>query len=399
MLLRRSIACLFLALSPVAFAAGCGEVDPVATEKGDAGSEHDAGWRKDSGLRPDSGSNRQRVDGGTSGFCQGRPAGGFCDGEEIVICAEGKEKFRDGCMMGCMPGANPGEAECKGSSMMSFCTGRSDGMYCNGDKLVTCTAEKASMSKTCQYGCSEPQAGMAECKSKPATPMCPMTPASKSSNPTTQQCNYMDWGLSPDGFYLFSQFGMDLDMSTWGNASTCGTMQTEYSNRGCQYSYETMSCISQDTMIPWIQGDVDYKVDTALPRVRKHKGGDVPYPEYFYVAGAQRFGCGALLRVSDPKTGKCVVAYAEDGGPNSTYEMSAEGGRRILDSSPAVLEYLDLRDDCCWGTGNLVYVEWAKSGDKPGQNCTPCTSTPAKAGTESKRTQWDVDALFSTDCH
>ena len=306
------------------------------TESGGGGRVDDAGSVRDAA-----------VDAGGGGYCEGRGTGTYCDGETLITCTQGTETGRMGCAEGCFSTETPGEGSC-----------------------------------------APPL----------EEPMCPDVPASTSPNPTTQKCNHMDWGLSPDGFYLFSKFGMDLDMSTWGSPTTCGIMQTEYDNRGCQYSYEEGECVGQETDIPWIQGDVDYRTDTALPQVRKHRGGDVPYPEYFYVAGAQRFGCGALLRVSDLESGNCVVVYAEDGGPNSTYEMAGEGGRRILDSSPAVLEYLGLQNDCCWGSGNMVYVEWAKPGDEPGQRCTPCTSTPVEAGTEDRRTKWDVDHLHGNSC-
>ena len=220
-------------------------------------------------------------------------------------------------------------------------------------------------------------------------------PEAEPGAPTTA-CNYMDWNLSADGFYLISQFGTSQDPTTWGNSTSCGILQAHYDGYGCRYDALTETCLDNNTAIDWVQGDVDYDYDTLSADVAANMDGDVPYPEYFYVAGAQRFNCGALLRVSNPESGRCVVAYAEDGGPGTTYEGPDYGGRRILDSSPALVEYL-MVTAVGWANSTMMYVEWGLPGDVPGQACTSCESTPAEAGTEDHRTPWDLTHM-GLDC-
>ena len=272
-----------------------------------------------------------------------------------------------------------------------FCTNHSSGFYCDGDDSVTCQSGSEVARETCSEGCSG-----GECEQSEVS--CPTVPSSTSSSPPTEACNYMDWELSPDGFYLFSRFGTDADSTTWGSPSTCGYLQDYYTRKGCRHDRNAGTCLDDRSDIPHVQGHVDYEKTTMLSEIEQHLGSDVPHPEYFYVAGAQRLGCGATLRVSDLATGKCVVAYAEDGGPGTTYEMADQGGRRILDSSPGVLRYLGINDDCCWGSGNLVYVEWGKPGDVPGQSCTPCQSTPVQAGTENNVAPWDPEHMQPFTC-
>jgi hypothetical protein len=145
-----------------------------------------------------------------------------------------------------------------------------------------------------------------------------------------------------------------------------------------------------------VSGSVDYDYDTVMDLVDRYAPGDVPEPDYFYVAGAQRFGCGAVLRVTYPDNGRCVVVYAEDGGPNSLYEGAGYGDRRILDSSPAIVGFLDVVHTG-WANSDLVYVEWGREGDVPGSACTPCLEEPVQAGTEDRRTPYDVEHL-GLDC-
>lgn len=186
----------------------------------------------------------------------------------------------------------------------------------------------------------------------------------------------MDWQRSRDGFYFVSRFGTDGDGTTQGRTTTCGYLQRHYNANGCLYDNQSDECVTGQETIPWIQGHVDYDRARMLALVEEHLEGDVPAPEYFYVAGAQRFGCGALLRVSDLQTGRCVVVYAEDGGPGAAYEKPDKGSRRILDASPAVVRYLQLKH-WGWASSTLLYVEWGQSDDVPGMRCTPCLSSPA----------------------
>ncbi|MCC6750039.1 MAG: hypothetical protein IT371_20405 [Deltaproteobacteria bacterium] len=244
-------------------------------------------------------------------------------------------------------------------------------------------------------------------------------PSMKEASPPTpaDTCDWMDWNLSTDGFYLISQFGTTADDTTMGRGTSCSGLLVHYMNWCCMYDQHQKACVDGQTpqflkchswkdphlpKIPWIKGTVDYAYGTVVNRVWNYfydrKGNlkpaaetmNFPYPEYFYVAGAQRFGCGTTLRVTNTENGRCVVAYVEDGGPGSAYEQAGRGGRRILDSSPALHRYLGNKKSG-WANSSLLHVEWGLPGDRPGQPCTPCQSTPAKRGTEDRRSIYDIN--------
>ena len=271
-----------------------------------------------------------------------------------------------------------------------------NGLWCDGNNLVRCRDDQVASWETCPAGCvSMPPGTNDECA---PLPFCTEVPDAAEENPPTEACNYMDWNLSSDGFYLISQFGTSADDTTWGRATSCGLLQDHYDYHSCRYDVHAGACLDDQKDIAWIQGTVDYDHDTVIRTVDAHAPGDVPVPEYFYVAGAQRFNCGTLLRVSNPANGRCVVVYAEDGGPGEAYEEADRGGRRILDSSPAVVRFLAV-EHIGWANSDLVYVEWGLPGDVPGHACQPCQSVPAEAGTEDHRSPWDLNHMMSSlDC-
>ena len=245
-----------------------------------------------------------------------------------------------------------------------------------------------------------------------------LPPMAESAPPTPADvCDSMDWNLSMDGFYLVSQFGTSADSTTWGRGTSCGGLLTHYMNWCCMYDRHQQKCLDGQTpqflkchswvdphvpKIPWVKGTVDYNYWTVVNRVGAYffdsKGNPKPvadtmafnYPEYFYVAGAQRFNCGTTLRVTNTENGRCVVVYVEDGGPGATYEQAGYGGRRIIDASPALHRYLKTTKSG-WKNSTLLYAEWGLPTDKPGQPCTPCAGTAAKRGTESQRTPYDIN--------
>ena len=227
--------------------------------------------------------------------------------------------------------------------------------------------------------------------------VCIEEPDPVSPDPPIEICNYMDWKLSSDGHYLISQFGTTNDPTTLGRTTSCGWLQGHYDGWGCRYDVRSGTCLSDDHDIPWVYGHVDWDYDEVIAAVDASMGGDVPYPEYFYVACAQRFGCGSLLRVTNTENGRCVVVYVEDGGPNGTYEDEGYGERRILDSSPAVVRYLEV-ERVGWLNSTLMYVEWGLSGDVPGQACTRCESTPAGYGYPWGGTPFDLNHMMDLDC-
>jgi hypothetical protein len=338
----------------------------------------------------------QAVDGGEPDsappdFCTGKADGDWCDGQDLVTCSGGQESGRTLCPHGCDDTLPDGGQACYEPNP-DFCIGKMNGRWCDGDDLVYCLDDDVLWRIYCTDGCvSMPTGTPDECA---YFGFCTTVPDPVSPTAPTEACNYMDWALSPDGFYLISRFGTSNDGTTWGNSTSCGLLQGHYDYHTCRYDVQSSTCLDNDYDIPWVQGHVDYMFNDVIAEVDAHMNGDVPTPEYFYVACAQRFNCGVLLRVSHPENGRCVVVYTEDGGPGATYEGPGYGGRRILDASPAVSEYL-LVDDLGWANSDLLYVEWGLPGDVPGQACTPCQSTPAEVGTESQRSPYDLNHMMS----
>jgi hypothetical protein len=288
--------------------------------------------------------------------------------------------------------------------------------------------------------------------------LCPEIPPRASSDPPGPEtggarCRWMDWDLSPDGFYIVSQFGTTQDHTTMGRGTSCSALQTHYAAQCCLYDIEQDLCLDEDASgqrkvrkwqaprgeepdechvedVPetgppvvieetrtrdywYLRRSIDFNYWTVILRVAKYffpdgkefetipslDLDDFAHPEYFYVAGAQRFGCGAYLRVTNPRNNRCVVVYADDGGPGSSYEGVWHASRRILDASPAVNRFLG-SEGIGPARGDMMFVEWALPGDAPGQPCTPCESMPAMRGTEELRSPFDLAHGFSgaTDC-
>ncbi|QQR88862.1 MAG: hypothetical protein IPJ88_11565 [Myxococcales bacterium] len=256
------------------------------------------------------------------------------------------------------------------------CQNQDDGLYCLAQHLMGCQQGKVVSHDHCARGCVLSE-GMPQCVPEPVVMnpvQCPELPTMQGGVPEVSECNHMDWKRSDDGFYMVSRFGSDHDSSTYGHVTTCGYLQRHYDYHECVYDNVTGDCIQVEYTIPWVQGHVDYSRDDMLAAVEQNLDDDVPFPEYFYIAGAQRFGCGTRLRLSDLSTGRCVVVYSEDGGPGAAYEMPDKGARRIVDASPAVVAYLKL-EHWGWANSTLLYAEEALPEDVPGQRCTPCQST------------------------
>jgi len=331
------------------------------------------------------------------GFCEGKLDGDWCDGDALVTCAADAEADRRPCPDGCVERPLGENDRCATGPTSEFCVGRLNGDWCDGDDLVTCADDAVASRTRCEAGCASMPVGTPdECADAPVD-FCATVPPVASSAPPAGACNFMDWDLSPDGWYLISRFGTTNDPSTLGRTTTCGYLQSHYDYRGCVYDAQTASCIPGAHDMPWVQGHVDYDYDAVIATVDAAGDGDVEPPGYFYVAGAQRFHCGTTLRVSNPATGRCVVAYAEDGGPGARYEQADRGGRRILDASPAVVRYLGV-ERWGWASADLVHVEWGRPGDVPGHACTPCESAPARDGSIASASGFDPNHMLPIDC-
>ena len=329
------------------------------------------------------------------GFCTGKAEGMWCDGNLLVTCSGEVVATWLECPQGCQQMGSAGTDQCKSETQEDFCQDKMNGDWCMGNDLVKCKNDQIASQMNCPGGCLSMPLGTADkCND---TQFCMAIPPMESPQPPTQVCSYMDWHMSPDGFYLISQFGTSNDQTTWGGTTSCGYLQGHYNYHDCIYDNHGGGCQPGDHDIPWIRGDVDYSYDQVISLVAQNMNGDVPEPDYFYVADAQRFGCGAVLRVSYPQNSRCIVVYTEDGGPGSKYEKADKGGRRILDCSPAVLKYLQVKH-AGWLNSDLVLVEWGLPGDVPGQQCTPCQSDPVQQGTEGSMPIWKVSHMMPSLC-
>ena len=106
-------------------------------------------------------------------------------------------------------------------------------------------------------------------------------------------------------------------------------------------------------------------------------GGRQADAEWYYAASKQRFGCGARLRVVNPKTCACVVVQVADLGPDICVEQAA--GYPVLDASPLVTRHLFGASSAGWSEGVLVQATTASAGAPLG----PCTAEPDSCDPQS----------------
>ncbi len=90
-----------------------------------------------------------------------------------------------------------------------------------------------------------------------------------------------------------------------------------------------------DNCIPWCQGRGSAKFDALCPGM---SGPDCERKLGWYTAGADRFGCGSRLRVTNPKTGKSAVVAVIDRGPACWVEDKVD--HWVLDLSYPASYYL-----------------------------------------------------------
>lgn len=96
-----------------------------------------------------------------SGFCSGKQNGLWCDGDNLVYCKNGSITSSDKCDCGCksMPvGVND---ECNGCGD-PFCQGKMSGLWCKGDDLVDCQNGSITSSQHCDHGCVSMPVGTAD---------------------------------------------------------------------------------------------------------------------------------------------------------------------------------------------------------------------------------------------
>jgi hypothetical protein len=97
-------------------------------------------------------------------------------------------------------------------------------------------------------------------------------------------------------------------------------------------------------------------------------GENTTHGSWYYAASRQRYGCGSHLKIE--ANGKCVIAEADDYGPDVCVENAAGGP--IIDASPLVSEHLFGTSSAGWSDHYRVTVTEV-SGSTP---LGPCSASP-----------------------
>lgn len=110
---------------------------------------------------------------------------------------------------------------------------------------------------------------------------------------------------------------------------------------------------------------------------------------WYYMASRQRFGCGAHVKLE--ANGKCVVAEADDYGPDVCVENAA--GKAIIDASPLVSEKLYGEKSAGW-SDRLEVTATVVDDSTPLGPCSASTassSSSSDGGTDSGSTDPGTD--------
>jgi hypothetical protein len=104
-------------------------------------------------------------------FCSGKQNGLWCDGAKLVTCKSNKVSSSQNCPDGCQSMPAGTADKCKAAT--NFCTGKASGKWCDGSKLVTCSGGSIASSSDCPDGCQSNAAGTDDqCKSAASTGFC-----------------------------------------------------------------------------------------------------------------------------------------------------------------------------------------------------------------------------------
>lgn len=118
----------------------------------------------------------------SSGFCAPSRTGTWCDGNQKVVCASGSQVSRVTCQHGCqsMPAGTPDQCAAP-PPPPSFCADRT-GTWCDGNQKVVCDDGRQVSRTTCQHGCQTmPQGTPDQCAAPPPPSAPPPPPSSPSS--------------------------------------------------------------------------------------------------------------------------------------------------------------------------------------------------------------------------
>jgi hypothetical protein len=100
-----------------------------------------------------------------AGFCTGKQNGLWCDGAKLVTCSGGNVAGSQDCPAGCesMPTGVPDKCRASGP-----CVGKANGLWCSGSQLVTCKNGAVAASQFCPNRCqSMPDGVPDQCKAAP----------------------------------------------------------------------------------------------------------------------------------------------------------------------------------------------------------------------------------------
>ena len=104
---------------------------------------------------------------------------------------------------------------------------------------------------------------------------------------------------------------------------------------------------------------------------------------WYYIASRQRFGCGAHVRLTTAT--KCVVAEADDYGPDVCVETAAGGP--IIDASPKVAKALFGVSAAGWSEHRTLKAEVVSDATPLG----PCTLSASDSSSSSSSTDATTD--------
>ena len=108
-----------------------------------------------------------------TGFCSGKQDGLWCNGSKLVNCKGGAKASEKHCDDGCESMPQGVADQCKAPAPVGFCAGKADGLWCEGGKLLTCKGDQISSSKACDFGCQSNAKGVDDaCKPAPPTGFC-----------------------------------------------------------------------------------------------------------------------------------------------------------------------------------------------------------------------------------
>jgi len=103
--------------------------------------------------------------------CAGLVNGLWCDGDDLITCAAEVETSRQTCTNGCqqMPFGTPDQCA---TGADPGCQGLVNGLWCDGNDLIYCSNQQETSRQTCANGCEQMPFGTPDQCASPADPSC-----------------------------------------------------------------------------------------------------------------------------------------------------------------------------------------------------------------------------------